>query len=151
MYALWIVALMLLANTAWAEDFAGTWNVTIKSPMGERTAQMVINADGKGTFDGKETAFKVEGDTVTFPVVRTTQMGEMTLNYTGKLADGKIDGTMAMAGGPPGGGPGGPGGPGGGGPGAGAGGPGGPGGGAGGPGGPGGGMAPPTWSAVRAQ
>lgn len=145
MYALWVPALLLLANAAWAEDFAGTWNVTIKSPMGERTAQMVINADGKGIFDGKETAFKIEGDTVTFPVVRTTQMGEMTLNYTGKLADGKIDGSMAMAGGPPGGGPGGPG-PGG--PGGGAGGPGGPGGGGG---GPGGGMSPPTWSAVRAQ
>lgn len=148
----------LFAGTAVAADFAGTWNLTITTPMGERNAVLVVNKDGTGTYDGAATQVKIDGDSISFPVTRSTQRGDMTMTYAGKLADGKITGTMVVAGMGPGGPGGAPGGPPGGAPGGapgprpGAGAPGGgmgPGGGAGA--GPGAGMAPPAWTATRAQ
>jgi hypothetical protein len=109
-----VLAAVLFAAVASAADLAGTWNISYTGPMGERKLQLVVNADGSAAVDGQATELKGDASSFVFSAKRSTDFGEITLNYTGKLEGDKLTGTVAVAnmpggaGGPPGGGAGGP-------------------------------------------
>jgi hypothetical protein len=144
---LWVAAvlLILLAGFAGAADVTGKWVAQMQGRQGTTETVFNFTVDGtklSGTMSNPmgETAIsdgKINGDEISFVVVRSIGGNEMKTLWKGKISGDEIKFTREMQGGP--GGPGGPGA----GPGAGPGG--GPGGGPGaGPGaGPGSGGGPP--------
>lgn len=144
------ILVLVLAASAVAADVTGKWVAEQQGPDGQaRTTTFNFKAAGAaltGTVSGRQgdteiTEGKVNGDEISFVVIRKMGEMEMKMVYKGKVAGDEITFTTEMQGGM--GGPGGPGGPGGG-PGGGMGAPGGgPGGGMGGPGGGMGGPRPP--------
>jgi hypothetical protein len=153
-----MIALLALLATAWAADVTGKWVAQVPGRQGA-TSENTFNfkVDGAAltgtltTPQGESTISegKVNGDEISFVVVRKFGENEMKTLYKGKVAGDEIKFTREFQmpaggfGGPPGGGPG-AGGPPGGGPGAG-----GPGGG--GPGGGGFGGPPPEIIAKRVK
>jgi hypothetical protein len=138
-------ALLVLLASAWAADVTGNWVAEMQGgPMGPTEMTFAFKVDGT-TLTGTMTTSrgesqisegKVNGDEISFVIVRKMGDQEMKMQWKGKVAGDQITFTREFPGGGPGGmmgGPGGgPGGPGAGGPPAGGPGPGGPGG----PGGP---------------
>jgi hypothetical protein len=129
------VALLCMLASAWAADVAGKWTAQVPGRQGTTETTFNFKVEGNkvtGTVVSQQGEMpisdgKIEGDALTFTVVREFNGNQMKLNYKGTVAGDEIKFTREMQmppGGPGGGGPG---------PGAGAG-PGGPGG-AGGPGG----------------
>ena len=100
-----IAALALFAVTASAADVSGTWKASVETPNGTMEVAFTFKVDG-GTVTGTasmgqmgDTAIsdgKVDGDTVTFAVVRNGPNGEFRINYSGKVTgdDMKITGTI---------------------------------------------------------
>ena len=129
--------LALGSAAALAADFSGKWTAEIPGRQGNTTTTtFTFKVDGAnltGTMSNQMgdmdiTNGKVDGDNISFDIIRTFGDNTLTLHYTGK-ADGadSIKFTRTVSGGGPGGpGGGGPGGPGGGGGQAGGGGQGGP-------------------------
>jgi hypothetical protein len=79
----------------------GTWNLTIKSPMGAQTSSLTITADG-GALTGTQSAQgntqpiangKIDGDTVTWSNSVTTPF-PMTLDFTGKVDGDTLNGSV---------------------------------------------------------
>jgi hypothetical protein len=135
------ILVLVMAVSAVAADVTGKWVAEQQSQQGTRTTTFNFKVDGTtltGTVSGRQgdteiSEGKVNGDEISFVVVRKMGEMEMKMTYKGKVAGDEITFTIER---PAMGGPGGPGGPGGG-MGAPGGGPGG------GMGGPGGGMGGP--------
>ena len=71
---------------------AGTWEMSVESPMGTRTQTLTITQDGatiKGTLKGQrgESPFEgsVSGNKLSFSVKRDTPNGTFTIEYTGTV------------------------------------------------------------------
>ena len=89
----------LLAVAAFAADVTGKWNAEVPGRGGQtRQITMNLKADGAtltGTIGGPQgdteiTNGKVDGDQVSFTVVREFQGNSVKLNYTGKVAGDEI-------------------------------------------------------------
>ncbi len=142
--ALLSTVILASSGAAFGADINGKWKATFQGGGGDMTIEQTFTfkVDGEklgGTMndpmmgDAKIASGSIKGDEIEFTVTGSGQMGEMTLNFKGKVVSAdEIHLTMSFNGGGPGGG-----GPPGGGPPEGGGGP--PGGGGGGR-GPGGGM-----------
>jgi hypothetical protein len=87
------------------EDMAvdGNWNLTMSTPMGERSAALSLKADG-GTLTGTQSADgnsteifdgTVSGNDVSWKVSITNPM-PLTLEFTGKVAGDDITGEMGI-------------------------------------------------------
>ncbi len=80
----------------------GTYNITLGTPMGERPGTLTLNTDGaalSGKFDGQQGAQEfdggsAEGDAVKWSVTINGPMGEMKLDFDGKVDGDDIDGTV---------------------------------------------------------
>ncbi len=80
----------------------GTYNITLKTPMGDRPAKLTLAAAGAGltgTFGGEQGSTdlqegSVSGDDVKFFTMFTGAMGEMKLDFSGKVDGDKIGGTV---------------------------------------------------------
>ena len=79
----------------------GTWNVVVKSPMGDQPSTLVLKADG-GTLTGTASAQgntndiangKVDGDTVSWSNSITTPF-PMTLEFTGTVSGDTLTGSV---------------------------------------------------------
>ena|ERR1700684_100135 len=102
----------LATVTMMAADATGKWTAEMQGRNGN-TQTMTINlkADGNnltGTVSGRNgdtdiAAGKVDGDTVSFDVVREFNGNKMTQHYTGKLDGDTIHFTIKMEGGQGGG------------------------------------------------
>lgn len=112
-----ILAGLTAAVAMWAADASGKWTAEMQGRNGNTmTITMNLKADGNaltGTVSGRngETNIsdgKVDGDTVSFSVVREFNGNQFKQNYVGKLDGDTIHFTIKMEGGM--GGPGGPGG-----------------------------------------
>ena len=100
-----LVLVAVLAFTAFADDISGTWKASIETPNGQMESTFVLKADG-GKLTGSVTMGqmgdsaisegKVDGDSVTFAVVREGPNGEFRLNYKGKVAGDEIKFTISM-------------------------------------------------------
>ena len=82
-------------------DVSGTWDATIKSPMGDQNATMTLNQDGNtvtGTSSGAQGSAdiaegKVEGDTFTWKQDITVPM-PMTLEGNATVGGGEMTGSI---------------------------------------------------------
>jgi hypothetical protein len=80
----------------------GTFNLEINSPMGTRTATLMMKSEGNslnGTFTDEqgETPLKdgsVTGEGFSFTVEITTPMGPIGLNFSGSVSDDSISGQV---------------------------------------------------------
>ena len=98
----------LLSAMVWAADVSGKWTGEMAGRNGQkREVTMNLKADGDkltGSVGGRmgDTDIsngKVDGDTVSFDVVREFNGNSMTLHYTGKVAGDEIHFTVAREGG----------------------------------------------------
>jgi hypothetical protein len=79
----------------------GTWNVVVKSPMGDQPSTLTLKADG-GTLTGTASAQgntnpiangKVDGDAVSWSNSITTPF-PMTLEFAGKVEGDTLNGSV---------------------------------------------------------
>jgi len=89
----------LLAVAAFAADVTGKWTAETPGRGGRAMQQTItLKADGNtltGTMSGRggETAIsdgKIDGDNISFSVVREFQGNSMKMNYTGKVSGDTI-------------------------------------------------------------
>jgi len=105
-----VLLLAALAVAAFAADIDGTWKAEMKTPDGQtRTSTFVLKADGSkltGTVQGMRgdpgpiQNGKIDGDKVSFSVVRKTESGEFKMAYKGTVSGSelKLSATMNMGG-----------------------------------------------------
>ncbi len=114
------IVLLALIGSAGAADVTGKWVAQIEGRQGTQENTFIFAVDGTkltGTMssargENEITEGKVEGDEISFVIVRTFGENEMKLLYKGKVSGDEITFTRefqgGMMGGPPGGGMGGP-------------------------------------------
>jgi hypothetical protein len=102
----WLLAMMaVFALTASAADVSGTWKATVETPNGTMETSFTFKVDGSkvtGTAtmgqmgESPISEGKVEGDTVSFAIVRQGPNGEFRINYKGTVSgdDMKITATI---------------------------------------------------------
>ena len=89
----------------------GTYNIEMETPRGPQTGKLILKTSGNslsGSYTSQrgEQAFtngKVTGDEVEWSISVTTPMGEMKMDYKGKVTGDDISGTVqrgAMGSGP---------------------------------------------------
>lgn len=89
------VLLMLAASIALANDVAGKWKASTPTPTGQSIEQVFdLKVDGGGKLTGtvssprgstEITDGKVEGDSVSFAVVRNMGGNDVKMQYRGKV------------------------------------------------------------------
>jgi hypothetical protein len=87
-----------LAVVALAADVTGKWTYETQGRNGPQTATMNLKADGStvtGTVSGRGGEIqisdgKIDGNTVTFTVVREMQGNKITSKYTGTVSGDEI-------------------------------------------------------------
>ncbi len=95
-----------LAVAAFAADVTGKWTAETQGPNGPRTTTFNLKADGStltGTVSGRQADTeisdgKVDGDTITFSVVREMQGNKIKMTYTGKVSGNEIQFKMMREG-----------------------------------------------------
>lgn len=104
-----LALLMVAAFLAAAINITGDWEMTVKSPQGDRTRPISFVQDGekltvKTTGRNNEEIISqgtVKGNDVEWTMVRTMQDGtEFKMVYKGKVEGDKIVGTFEMRGQP---------------------------------------------------
>jgi hypothetical protein len=97
----------LFALTASAADVTGTWKGSMETPNGAMENTFVFKADGEkltgtismGQFgDSEISEGKLDGENLTFAVVRNFNGNEFKLAYKGKLKDNQIVLTVTIPG-----------------------------------------------------
>ena len=85
--------------------FDGTWDVTMKTPMGDRKGKFILSQDG-ASLSGKMSSDegeldiingKVNGDTASWDVNATSPM-PITLSFTGQSSGTEISGEVKFGG-----------------------------------------------------
>ncbi len=105
-----VLATAVAAFSLWAADATGKWTAEMQGPNGNaRTVTMNLKADGSkltGTVSGGRggdaeiTDGKVDGNDLSFSVVREFNGNKMTSTYKGKMDGDVIHFNMKMEGGP---------------------------------------------------
>jgi hypothetical protein len=114
---IWAVALLALLASAWAADVTGKWVAQVQGRNGMTENTFTLKVDGAkltGTLataqgESEITEGKVNGDEISFVIVRKFGENEMKISYKGKVAGDEITFTREFQM-PPGGFGGGPGG-----------------------------------------
>lgn len=98
----------LLAMAAWAADVTGKWTAQMAGRNGEtREVALDLKAEGS-TLTGSVSSpmgatdisdGKIDGDTITFSLVREFNGNQVKTNYTGKVNGDQIQFTVAREGG----------------------------------------------------
>jgi hypothetical protein len=96
MKSLWILALMAVCSlAALAADASGTWKATVETPNGAMENTFTLKVDGDkltgtitmGQFgEAPISEGKVDGDNVSFLVVREFNGNQFRINYKGKVS-----------------------------------------------------------------
>ena len=103
----WLTVLMMvLALTLCAADVAGTWKASVETPNGTFENTFVFKVDGNkltGTVTGRMgeapiSDGKVDGDDVSFTVVRNRDGQEFKLSYKGKVKGNEMMLTLSVPG-----------------------------------------------------
>ena len=99
-----LVALLILIASAWAADIAGQWkaqaqgaDITITFKVDGNTVTGTLDNSMAGPTDIKEG--KIEGDEVSFYVVRKLGENDTKITWKGKIAGDEIKFTRQAAGG----------------------------------------------------
>ena len=100
-----VLVLAVFALSALAGDVSGKWKYSITTPNGDsREGSMTLKAEGAkltGTMEGRGGAVeiqegKVDGDNVSFVVVRNFNGNEVKINYRGALKGEELKLTMGF-------------------------------------------------------
>jgi hypothetical protein len=96
MKSLWILALMAVCSlAALAADASGTWKASLETPNGTMENTFTLKVDGDkltGTVtmgqmgEAPISEGKVDGDNVSFAVVRDFNGNQFRINYKGKVS-----------------------------------------------------------------
>jgi len=102
--ALAIVA--VLALVAWAADVSGTWEMSSPGRNGEMMTRditivqegnkITVTMPGRPGGDPTKGEGTLEGNAITWKVVRQGQQGEMVINYKGTVEGDTMKGTMSI-------------------------------------------------------
>jgi hypothetical protein len=99
------VLLLGAATYLAAADVTGDWDLTTKSPRGERTVTVTFTQNGEnltvkmpGMRGGEpiEATGTVKGNDIEWSVTRSTPNGEFTITYKGTIDGDKMSGTTQM-------------------------------------------------------
>jgi hypothetical protein len=103
----WLLVLFaLVAFSASAADINGTWKASLETPNGTFETTFTFKADG-AKLTGKVSSQmgeseisegKIDGDDVSFNVVRNFQGNEFKLSYKGKMSGNEMKLTIAFPG-----------------------------------------------------
>lgn len=89
----------LCSFSAWAADVSGKWKTSFTMPNGEtREGTLDLKAEGDkltGTMSGPRgeveiSEGRIEGDTISFSVVRNFQGNEVKIKYRGKVSSNEM-------------------------------------------------------------
>lgn len=103
--ALCALALMVIPMSALQANVAGDWEMTTEGRRGPRTTTIHIEQDGEkitvtmpGMRGGGEIKAEgtVKGNDIEWSVTRSTQRGEFTMTYKGKVEGDTMSGEMQM-------------------------------------------------------
>lgn len=107
-YSIFILCfLVLLAASLSAQEVnvTGDWEITITSPRGERTQDIHFEQEGEKltvTMQGRGGEITAEGTVkgkdIAWTITRSTQRGEFTMTYTGKIEGDKMSGEVQIGG-----------------------------------------------------
>lgn len=79
---------------------AGTWNLKIQSPMGERPATLELSGESelsgsvKAEQGDSDVTGTLDGDAIAFKGTISGQMGQMELTFSGKLDGDEMSGDV---------------------------------------------------------
>jgi hypothetical protein len=103
----WLLLLIaLFAITASAADVTGTWKASVETPNGSFETTFTFKVDG-ASLTGKVSSQmgesdisdgKVDGDNISFNVVRNFNGNEFKMNYAGKVSGNEIKFTLHFPG-----------------------------------------------------
>ncbi len=91
--------LLICAGIALAADATGTWKASIETPNGTIETTFLLKVDGAkitGSMNSEQmgeskiSEGKVDGDNISFAVVREFNGNEFRINYKGKVTDTEI-------------------------------------------------------------
>ena len=93
-----IFTTLVCAAVMFAADVTGKWTGTVETPNGTRDVTMNLKADGSnltGTVSGRngDTEIKdgkINGDDISFTVIRNFNGNEIKQNYTGKVSGNTV-------------------------------------------------------------
>lgn len=100
-----VLVLAAFALSAFAGDVSGKWKYSFTTPNGDtRESSMTLKADGAkltGTMEGRGGSVeiqegKVDGDNISFVVVRNFNGNEVKINYKGALKGDELKLTMGF-------------------------------------------------------
>jgi hypothetical protein len=99
-----LILIAAFAMVASAADATGTWKATVETPNGTMESTFVLKVDGAkltGTVTGRMgesqvSEGKVDGDNISFSVVREFNGNEFRMNYKGKVSETEIKFTVEM-------------------------------------------------------
>ena len=108
MKSFWILALMAMCSmAALAADASGTWKASMETPNGTMDNTFTLKVEGDkltGTItmgqmgEAPISEGKVEGDNVSFAVVREFNGNQFRINYKGKVSGDEMKITGEVAG-----------------------------------------------------
>jgi len=103
-YAIVVVALLVLTASLWAADFAGKWTaqagdvvITLTFKVDGNTLTGTVDNPQAGPTDIKEG--KIDGDNISFHVVRKLGENDVKITWKGKAAGDEIKFTRKAEGG----------------------------------------------------
>jgi hypothetical protein len=96
-------ALLFSAAAGFAADVTGTWTLSVETPAGARQSTVEFRQDGKnltGTMRSRigDTPLtgSVEGDQVSFSVMRERNGQQFKIDYSAKVEDARMTGTIKL-------------------------------------------------------
>jgi hypothetical protein len=101
-----VLLVAALSAVAQGASVAGSWDVTIESPQGQRTVVMVIKKDGEKLTGAMKSpqgerpldSVALKGDEITFVMTREIQGQAMVMTYKGKVAKDSMKGDADFGG-----------------------------------------------------
>ena len=101
-----VLLITALSAAAQSASVAGSWDVTIESPQGQRMVVMVIKKEGEKLTGAMKSpqgerpldSVAVKGDEITFVMTREIQGQAMVMTYKGKVANDSMKGDADFGG-----------------------------------------------------
>src|SRR5262245_3508567 len=104
--AIVLVTALCTAALGQSSNVVGTWDITIESPQGQRTAMLVIKKDGDALSGAMKSprgerpldSVTLKGDDVTFVMSQQVQGQDMKFTYKGKVSKDSMKGDADFGG-----------------------------------------------------
>ncbi|MGE0621672.1 MAG: hypothetical protein AB7I04_01610 [Pseudomonadales bacterium] len=93
---------LCLQPAAYADDFSGTWTLTLDTPNGVQNPTLVIeqNGDGySGVYNSRRGPIEIpeikrDGNAFAFPLTISVPIGEVQVDYRGTFAGDEMQGSV---------------------------------------------------------